>query len=143
MKTDLRTATVMATVAAALTLGTWAATVRADTLIDHPFLLVSPTAMDLGRLRPGEGATNSFLVENVGGGILVGTATVPPPFRIVSGGSYRVPRSGAQVVTIVYTPNGSPTNTQVVTFTGGAGDIRATVTVSHSTKRWPYYLQPK
>ena len=114
-----------------------------DTLFSRPFIVVSPTRLEFGALRRGESATNSFLVENVGSGMLVGKAAVPPPFRIRSGADYKVPRNGAQVVTIVYTPNGAPTNTEVVTFTGGTADITATVTGSLSTKRWPYYLQRK
>jgi hypothetical protein len=52
-------------------------------------------------------------------------------------------RNGAQVVNVVYTPDGAPTNTQVVTFTGGTRAATATVTGSLSTKRWPYYLKRK
>jgi len=105
--------------------------------------VVSPKKIDFGDLRLKESATNSFLVENVGSGTLEGTAKVPPPFKIQSGASYKVPRNGAQVVTVVYTPDGSPTNTQVVTFTGGTSEVTATVTGRLSTKRWPYYLKRK
>jgi hypothetical protein len=117
--------------------------VYADTLFTHPFIVVSPKKVDFGVVRMKQFATNCFLVENVGSGTLVGTATVPPPFKILSGGSYKVPRNGAHVVTVIYTPDGSPTNVQTVTFTGGTSDVTATVTGKLSTKRWPYYLQRK
>ena len=73
----------------------------------RPFIVVSPMKADFGTLRMGESATNSFLVENVGRGTMVGTATVPPPFKVLSGGSYKLTRNGAQVVTVVYTPDGA------------------------------------
>ena len=114
-----------------------------ETLFTSPFLVVSPKTLEFGALRPGEFATNCFLVENVGSGTLAGQATVAPPFRIQSGASYKLTRNGAEVVTIVYTPDGAPTNTQVVTFTGGTSEVKATVTGSLSTKRWPYYLKRK
>jgi hypothetical protein len=66
-------------------------------------------------------------VENVGSGILVGKATVPPPFKILSGGTYKLERNAAQVVTIVYTPNGAPTNSQTVKFFGKDNEASATV----------------
>jgi len=115
----------------------------ADTLFTSPFIVVSPTAIDFGVLRKKESATNSILVENVGSGTLVGKATVPPPFKILSGANYKLRRNEAQVVTIAYTPNGALTNTQEVTFTGGAAEVRATVKGRLSTKRWPYFLKRK
>jgi len=121
----------------------WPCIAHADTLFTSPFLVVSPTALDFGVLRKKQSATNSILVENVGSGTLVGTATVRPPFKILSGANYKLRRNEAQVVTIVYTPDGARTNAQVVTFTGGASEVSATVTGRLSTKRWPYYLRRK
>ena len=121
----------------------WFCIAHAGTYFTRPFLVVSPMKADFGTLRMGESATNSFLVENVGGGTMVGTATVPPPFRVLSGGSYKLTRNEAQVVTVVYTPDGAGTNTQVITFTGGTSDVKATVTGKLSKKRWPYYLKRK
>jgi len=121
----------------------WPGVVHADTLFTSPFIVVSPTTLDFGTLRRKESATNSILVENVGSGTLVGTATVPRPFRILSGANYKLKRNEAQVVTIAYTPDGARTNTQVVTFTGGASEVSATVKGRLSTKRWPYYLKRK
>jgi hypothetical protein len=121
----------------------WLGIAPADTFFTRPYIVVSPTTLDFGALRLKESATNCVLVENVGSGTLVGKATVPPPFKILSGGSYSLKRNAAQVVTIVYTPNGAPTNTQVVTFTGGTSEVRATVTGRLSTKRWPYNQKRK
>jgi hypothetical protein len=115
----------------------------ADTLFTSPFIVVSPQSLDFGTLYLKQHKTNCFLVENVGSGTLVGTATVPPPFKILSGSPYKLKRNAAQVVTVVYTPNGAPTNTQVVTFTGGASEVKATVTGKLSTKPRPYYPKRK
>jgi hypothetical protein len=128
---------------AGLFLLNWLCVARADTLFTAPFIVVSPATLDFGALRLKESATNVFLVENVGSGTLVGKASVPPPFKILSGDTYKLKRNEAQVVTVIYTPNGAPTNTQVVKFTGGASEVRATVTGRLSTKRWPYYLKRK
>jgi hypothetical protein len=133
-------------VALAVTLSvvSWLCTIHAaDTLFTSPFIVVSPQALDFGTLRLKEYKTNCFLVENVGSGTLVGTATVPPPFKVLSGANYKLKRNAAQVVSVVYTPNGAPTNTQVVTFTGGASEIKATVTGKLSTKPRPYYPKRK
>ena len=116
---------------------------HAETLFTSPFDVDSPTKLDFGTLRRRESATNSILVENVGSGTLVGKATVPPPFKILSGANYKLRRNEAQVVMIAYTPNGALTNTQEVTFTGGATEVRATVKGRLSTKRWPYFLKRK
>jgi hypothetical protein len=121
----------------------WSCMAGSDTLFTRPFIVVSPKKVDFGVVRTKHYATNSFLVENVGSGTLVGTATVPPPFKIVSGAHYKVERNGAAVVTVAYTPDGNLTNKAVVTFTGGTADVTATVTGKRSTKRWPYYLQQK
>jgi hypothetical protein len=93
----------------------------AGTLFTNPVIVVSPHTIDFGSV-PWKGAvTNTFLVENWGGGKLVGKATVSRPFKILSGGSYRLGRADVQVVTISYTPSGAPGDTNVVKFTGGAG----------------------
>jgi hypothetical protein len=106
---------------------TWACLARAGTLFTSPFIFVSPMTLDFGAVAPKESATNSLVVENVGSGILVGKATVPPPFKILSGGTYKLERNAAQVVTIVYTPNGAPTNSQTVKFFGKDNEASATV----------------
>jgi hypothetical protein len=82
-------------------------------------------------------ATNTFLVENMGGGKVVGTATVAAPFKILSGGSYTLRPKEAQVITVTYTPSGAESDIQTVTFTGGGGataDATGTLKVPPSKK---------
>jgi hypothetical protein len=115
----------------------WLCLAQADTLFTSPFIFVSPTTLDFGAVARTECVTNSLLVENVGSGILVGQATVPPPFRILSGGSYKLERNAAQVVTIVYSPDGAPTNTQTIKFSGKDNEASATVIGRLSTVSRP------
>jgi len=90
-------------------------------LLEHPILSVVPRSLDFGWVAPGSTATNTFLVENAGGGTLIGRAVAPPPFRIVQGGAYHLPKNSSQVVTITFTPARGGTNIAAVTFTGGGG----------------------
>jgi len=93
----------------------------ADSLFKDPVIHVSPTSIDFGQVAPKETATNSFLLENWGGGKLVGKATVSKPFKIISGGTYRLAPEDAQIVTIIYKPSSAALDTNVVKFTGGGG----------------------
>ncbi len=96
------------------------------TLFKVPILVVTPTVLDFPVATTNGTATNTFLVENAGGGKLVGKATVARPFKIVDGGNYTLRENETQVVTIVYTCKSAGTNVQTVTFTGAAG-AKATV----------------
>jgi hypothetical protein len=98
-------------------------TAPAGTLFKDPVIAISPRSINFGTVPMKSTVTNTFLIENWGGGKLVGKATVAPPFKILSGGTYRLGRSDAQVLTITYTPSGAPLDTNIVIFTGGAGTI--------------------
>jgi hypothetical protein len=101
---------------------------EAADLSTQPITYVTPAALDFGRVTAKTTATNTFLVENLGQGRLIGRATVSPPFKIISGENYDLTRLQAQVVTITYTPSKAGADTQTVTFTGGGAVTRATVT---------------
>jgi hypothetical protein len=92
----------------------------------NPVILISPSSLNFGMVTGT--VTNKFTIQNVGGGILAGTATVPAPFSIVAGGTYSLGSNQTQTVSVSYSPSGS-NDTRVVTFTGGGG---ATATVSGS-----------
>ena len=94
---------------------------EADTLFTTPVLYVKPQTLDFGKVAAKATATNTFLVENMGKGRLIGTATVPAPFKVLSGGKYRLGENEAQIVTVIYTPSGAAADTQTVKFTGGGG----------------------
>ena len=96
---------------------------RSGTLLSTPVILVSPAALNFGTVITNQSATNTFLVENAGGGRLFGRATVPPPFEVIEGGAYSLGRTEAQVVTVRYLPRrltGS-NDVQSVMFSGGKG----------------------
>jgi len=95
----------------------------AGTLFTTPIIAVSPRTIDFGAVPVKTSVTNTFLIENWGGGKLVGKATVAQPFKIISGGTYQLGPSDAQVVTVSYTPSGSLLDTNVVKFTGGGGAV--------------------
>ena len=95
--------------------------------LTNPIVLVSPTRLDFGSVPRGKRLAKEFLVENIGRGKLVGTASVPAPFKIISGGKYALKEKEVQVVTVSYTPGSARTNTAILTFTGGGG-AKVTVT---------------
>jgi hypothetical protein len=101
--------------------------VEASTLFTNPVIVVTPTTLNFGRVATNARATNTFLVENFGSGILVGTATVGAPFKILSGGDYKLKGNEAQFVTVIYKPTGTAPDSQTIQFTGGGG-AKATVT---------------
>jgi hypothetical protein len=104
----------------------WLCIAKAATLFTVPIIVVTPTTMDFGAVATNRTVTKAFLVENAGGGKLVGKAKVAPPFKIVDGGDYTLRENEVQVVTISYTPRSDRTNVQTVTFTGDGG-AKATV----------------
>ncbi len=89
--------------------------------LTNPIIVVSPKMLDFGPVPAGKSATNTFLVENMGHGKLVGRASVPSPFKVVSGETYALSETDVQVVTVTFTPGRALTNTATVTFTGGGG----------------------
>jgi hypothetical protein len=92
--------------------------VRAATLFTVPVIVVTPAALDFGVVASQTSATNSFVLENAGGGTLVGKVTVPPPFKVVSGETYSLKNREIQVVMIAYSPTGASNDMQMVKFTG-------------------------
>jgi hypothetical protein len=116
---------------------------NAGTLFTEPIIFVQPAKLDFGTVFPRDFVTNSFLVENVGGGTLVGKATVPPPFKIISGDTYQLKRSEVQVVTVVYTPDLSGTNIEKVKFTGADGLTTAPVIGKLDTRPLRYKKKHK
>ena len=90
-------------------------------------MAVTPASVNFGAVVTNTVSSFSLTVQNVGAGTLAGTASVPSPFGILSGGTYSLNATQSQTVTIGYNPTAVGANTQSVTFSGGAG---ATVIVT-------------
>jgi hypothetical protein len=98
---------------------TWTHTLPIST--PAPALEDTPFELDFGVVEVGSSADRNFIIGNAGGGWLVGTSSVAPPFSIVSGASYRIPSLSGQMGTVRYSPTAPGTNTDTVAFTGGGG----------------------
>lgn len=84
-------------------------------------LSVTPANQDFGAVAVGTTTNQNMIVQNIGGGMLTGSASVAAPFSIVSGGTYNLAAGQSQPVTVSYSPTATGTNVQTVTFSGGAG----------------------
>jgi hypothetical protein len=104
-------------------------------LFSVPVMLVTPQKMNFGQVASGTTVTNTFIVENVGSGKLVGGASVALPFKIISGEQYSLKYGAAQLVRITYTPSGATTDQATVKFTGGNG-AKVAVVGKPASSRW-------
>jgi len=82
---------------------------------------ISPLELTFGSVYNGASATNTFAVANVGGGILSGAASVPPPFAIISGENYALGPGQSQSVAVAFRPSDGGATSRQVSFTGGGG----------------------
>jgi hypothetical protein len=96
-------------------------------MFTNPVIYVQPMVLNFGRVPTNATATATFVVENMGIGILLGRASVPAPFKVTAGGNYSLKANEAQMVTVTYTPRSAAPDTQTVKFTGGGG-AKTTVT---------------
>jgi serine protease AprX len=90
-----------------------------------PGISVVPESLDFGRIIPGASADLSFTVQNMGGGTLMGTVSVPAPFSILSGASYSLGAKQSQTVTIRYSPVLSGSFSANVEFRGSGSLLRS------------------
>jgi hypothetical protein len=97
-------------------------------------ILATPGSASFGTIANGGSATENITVQNVGGGILSGTASVAPPFSILSGGTYSLGANQSQTVVVAFNPGAAGNYSQSVTLTGGSG---ASATVSGTATNFP------
>jgi hypothetical protein len=95
----------------------------------NPVLSVTPASQNFGTIATGATATQTFTVQNTGGGTLTGTASVAAPFSVLSPANYSLTNNQTQIITVEYSPTVAGTNTQNVAFSGAGG---ATVSVTGS-----------
>ena len=86
-----------------------------------PALSISPARLDFAVVAVGRTNDMTVLVRNIGGGTLVGSASVALPFSVISGGKYSLVSGQSQPVTVRYHPAAAGDDSQLVTFSGGGG----------------------
>ncbi|MDF7799037.1 DUF2961 domain-containing protein [Pontiellaceae bacterium B1224] len=94
---------------------------------DEPELSLSTGSLDFGTVFVGKTKDLTVTVENSGAGTLSGSASVAPPFSIVSGSNYVLTAFQQQNVVVRYTPTAAGSDTGTVVF---AGTLGTNVTVS-------------
>jgi hypothetical protein len=109
------------------TWGTWISAIQIGGIPVPPSLSVTPTSLDFGRVTVGSTADKTIVVQNTGGGKLIGSASVAPPFSIVSGGSFTLSLGATQNVVVRFTPT-SGVFAANVSLTSNAGDGSVAVT---------------
>jgi len=92
--------------------------------VANPTISVTPSSLDFGSLYVGNSADRNFVVQNSGGGVLVGAATASSPFTIVAGESYNLSAGQSQTVTVRFNPSTASNFVSNVSFTGGSGASR-------------------
>jgi len=98
-----------------------------------PVLAVSPSALNFGLVGVGRTKQLTFTVQNVGSGLLKGTATVALPYDL-SGNAYWLQNGQSQSISVRYLPTAEGTNSESVVFSGGNP---ATVTLTGCARRPP------
>ncbi len=86
-----------------------------------PTIMVSPPVQGFGAVLVGTTTNQTFVVQNIGGGMLSGNVSVAAPFSVVSGGYYSLAAGQSTNVTVSYNPTIKQTNVVVMTFSGGSG----------------------
>ncbi len=92
----------------------------------QPVISVSPTNLNFGLIAVGRSKDLTVLIENLGDGLLAGSASGKDSFSVISGGTYALTNHQSQAITIRYSPKSVGTNLQSVSFTGG-GSMNVTV----------------
>ena len=92
-----------------------------DRSTTNPIVWISPALLNFGWILTNTTRDLSFRVENKGGGILAGCASVTAPFCIVGTSTYDLGANQSQTLSVRYVPVTASTNSQTVTFSGGGG----------------------
>src|SRR5439155_7792665 len=85
---------------------------------------VRPSSRSFGNVPLGSSQDLTFTVQNVGGGVVTGTATTSAPFAVVSGGAYSLSTGQSQSVTVRFSPLSVAMFSGSVAFSGTGGASR-------------------
>jgi hypothetical protein len=87
----------------------WSVITRSVSVVAPPAISVSPTSFDFGRVATGASATQTFQLQNTGGGSLTGTIAVSSggtDYSVTSGGgSFSLSGGATQSVTVQFSPS--------------------------------------
>jgi hypothetical protein len=98
----------------------------------NPVMSISPASLNFSSVLVRSTNTLTFGVQNVGGGILAGSVSVPTSyFSIVGPSTYSLAGGARQTITVRFVPEQVGPASQIVTFTGGGG---ATASVTGEAK---------
>jgi hypothetical protein len=84
----------------------------------NPAVSVNPGSLIFGAIPVSSSATQTFTVQNIGGGTLTGTASASAPFSIVGPASYSVGSNLSTTVTVRYAPTLAGNNSGTISLTG-------------------------
>lgn len=111
--------------------GTGRATVNIR-IVDAAPVLAAPAAVDFGEIVLGETPVQSFQLANLGGGVIEGTVSLPPPFQLETQGEFSLRRGQGQDFAVTFAPDApgefssrvtpSPSDGTVVVFRGRAAE---------------------
>src|SRR5436309_2570053 len=85
---------------------------------------VRPSSRSFGNVPLGSSQDLTFTVQNVGDGVVTGTATTSAPFAVVSGGAYSLSTGQSQSVTVRFSPPSAAMFSGSVAFSGTGGTSR-------------------
>jgi len=108
--------------------GTWISAIQIGGTPVPPSLSVTPASLNFGTIGVGNTADRTFVVQNTGGGTLIGTVSAAPPFSILSGGSFSLTVGATQMVMVRFSPTNSGVFSANVSFTSNGGDLLRAVT---------------
>lgn len=113
-------------------LGDYFVSVTSADLPSAPVIDVTPATLDFGAVTVDQVQPNTFTVTNTGVGLLLGSATVFPPFEVVSGSPYSLTAGQSKDVVIQFAPKAVGGFAETASFTGG-GDAGVDLTGTGAT----------
>jgi hypothetical protein len=90
----------------------------------EPVISLIPTAVDFGSVPIGSAVDRTVTIENLGGGVLTGSAMTAAPFSIVSGGAFNLGALESQPLVVRFRPTvGGPANGAVSVTSNAANTV--------------------
>ncbi|MBI4529831.1 MAG: S8 family serine peptidase, partial [Deltaproteobacteria bacterium] len=86
-----------------------------------PIVLVTPSLQNFGNIAVGSSADKDFVIQNIGGGTLSGSATTLAPYSVIAGGTYDLGPDQSQVITVRFSPTSTGSFNGTISFSGAGG----------------------